>query len=68
MASVNLSALKSEIEAVVKEATSIADLVDKYAQVLKSVPGIGVTLAPELAVLDELDKALHAAQAVLASI
>ena len=55
MASVNLSSLKAEIEAVVKEATSIADLVDKYAQVLKNVPGVGAAVAPELAVLEALE-------------
>jgi ABC-type transporter Mla subunit MlaD len=67
--SFNLSTLKSELDAVVNEATSVVDLVDKYAATAAKfasfVPGVGAEAQVVVKVIDDLDKALHAVKNVV---
>jgi hypothetical protein len=69
---VNLSSLKSEAEAVVNEATTLADLADLWAKrvrpLIAVVPGVGPEAGVIITVIDDLDKALHEAKSVLASL
>lgn len=68
----NLGSLKTELEAVVNEATSLADLADKWADRVRpfvsGIPGVGTEAAAVVSVLDALDKALHEAKSVLDSL
>ena len=68
----NLSSLKAEAEAVVNEATTLADLADLWAQrvrpLLVDVPGVGPEAGTIVTVIHDLDKALHEAKSVLASL
>ena len=68
----NIASLKNEVEAVVNEATNIVDLADKWADrvrpFLSAVPTVGPEAEAVVNVLDMLDKALHEAKSVLASL
>lgn len=70
--SLNLVDLKNELNTVVNEATSVVDLVDKYADIFAkfggAIPGAGPDVAEAVKLLDELDRVLHGLQNVLASI
>lgn len=67
----NLGSIKSELDAVVNEATSVADLVEKYASTVQRissyVPG-GSQLTAVLGLVGVIDKALHELQAVLKAV
>jgi hypothetical protein len=69
---VNLASLKAEAEAVVNEATTIADLADTWAKRLRpliaGLPTVGPEVDAIVAVIDGLDKALHEAKSVLSSL
>lgn len=69
MPTLDLGNLKAELDSVVNEATSVVDLVDKYADILGKfggdIPGAGPDVALAVKALDDLDKALHVVQNVL---
>lgn len=66
---VSVGGIKSELDKVVGEATSLVDLVDKYASVLQKyaglIPGVGSELALLVGPLHGLDSALHVLQNLL---
>lgn len=68
----DLSAITAEAKAVVDEATGIADLADKWADrvrpLVADIPSIGTEADAAIAVLDNLDKALHEAKTILDAI
>jgi hypothetical protein len=68
----DLSALKAEAEAVVNEATTLADLADTWAKRLRpfiaNLPTVGPEADAIVAVIDGVDKALHEAKSVLAAL
>lgn len=68
----NLTALEGELDKVVSEATTFADLADKYAHIVAgfagNIPVVGPEVAPLVAVLDVVDKALNALKATLDSL
>jgi hypothetical protein len=70
--SLDLGKIKSELDSVVNEATSVLDLVEKYAATVQKianlVPGIGPELSSVLGLVDVVDKALHELQNVLKSV
>jgi hypothetical protein len=65
----SLTDIKTELDGLVNEATSFADVVDKYADLASKfagdIPEVGPEVADVVKVIDALDKALHDAQAVL---
>jgi hypothetical protein len=67
--SLNLSTLKTELDAIVNEATSVVDLVDKYAATAAKfasfIPGVGPEAQVVVTLLNDLDKALHAVKNVV---
>jgi hypothetical protein len=64
--------IKTELDAIINEATSFADVVNKYAQlagnVAADVPGVGPEAETVVTVIGDLDKALHDAQSVLGAL
>lgn len=68
--SLDLSNLKSELDSLLNDATSVVDAADKFADAASRyaylIPGVGPEVSTIVKVLDELDKALHAAKNLLA--
>ncbi|WP_136244749.1 hypothetical protein [Mycobacterium intracellulare] len=68
--SLDLSNLKAELDALLSDATSVVDAADKFADAASRyaylIPGVGPEVSTIVKVLDELDKALHAAKNLLA--
>jgi hypothetical protein len=67
--SFNLADLKTDLDEAVDDATTFADLVDKYAAAISQFSGAFPGAAPEIqaaaTAIDNLDKALHAVQAAV---
>jgi hypothetical protein len=65
----SLSSLEGTLDTVVSEAVTYVDLADKFADAaaafLKDIPVVGADVAPIVAVLDEVTKALNALAAAL---
>lgn len=67
----NLSDIETKLDGIVNEATDFVDLVDKYAGIAGKfagvVPGVGAGAAEVVALVDELDRVLHALKSALES-
>jgi hypothetical protein len=65
----NLSSIEAELDQVVATATTYVDLADKFADEIavfaKAIPVVGPDVAPVVALLDEVTKALNALNAAL---
>lgn len=65
----DLGSIKNELDTIVNDATSVADLVEKYSATVQKfaglIPGVGTDVSAAVGLVNVIDKALHELQSVL---
>lgn len=68
----DITGILTKLDAVVGEAVSVADLIEKYsttiAEIADLIPGAGPEVAKLLPILETVDKGLHDLQNALSSL